>query len=145
MVISFDLDDTLIPGIKNFETEKQNFFQRMIGLDRIRYGTTDLFKILRSHGHKIYIYTTSYRSIVKIKLTFYFYGIPIDKVINQQIHTKELRELKTRTSKYPPAFGIDIHIDDSYGVKKEGDNFNFKTVIIDENEINWENKILNNL
>jgi hypothetical protein len=104
-----------------------------------------LFKILRADGHRIYIYTTSFRSIIKIKLTFYLYGIPVDKVINQRIHNKELRELKTRTSKYPPAFGIDIHIDDLPGVKIEGEKYKFNTVIIDENEINWRNKILNNI
>ena len=142
MTISFDLDDTLIPGTKRFETEKQNFLQRLIGLEKIRLGTIELFRELRTKGHSIYIYTTSFRSTLKIKLTFYSYGIPVDNAINQQKHDRELKENRTRTSKYPPAFNIDFHVDDSLGLRIEGQKFNFKTVIVDENDKNWGQTIL---
>lgn len=142
MIISFDLDDTLIPGTKTFGTEKHSIVQRLIGLEKIRYGTVELFKELRSKGHSIYIYTTSFRPTLKIKLTFYLYGIPVDKVINQQLHDKELKEIKTRTSKYPPAFGIDIHVDDSPGLRIEGERFNFKTIIVDEHDKDWTGTVL---
>ena len=36
MIISFDLDDTLIPGTKTFETEDQNLIQKLTGIERIR-------------------------------------------------------------------------------------------------------------
>ncbi|MBO9699742.1 MAG: hypothetical protein J7604_05985 [Sporocytophaga sp.] len=84
MTISFDLDDTLIPGTKLFETEKRNIFQTLTGQEKIRLGTIALFKELRTRGHTICIYTTSLRSIAGIKLMFYSYGIPVDKIINQQ-------------------------------------------------------------
>ena len=77
MTISFDLDDTLIPGTKTFETEEQNSMQKLTGIERIRKGTIELFKELRSRGHKIYIYTTSFRPRLKAKLTFLSYGIPL--------------------------------------------------------------------
>ena len=142
MIISFDLDDTLIPGTKTFDTEKQNLIQKLTGTEKIRKGTIELFKELRSRGHKIYIYTTSFRPTLKAKLTFLSYGIPVDKVINQQSHDRELKENKTRCSKFPPAFGIDIHIDDSPGLKIEGDKFNFRTIIIEEKDLTWTDKIL---
>lgn len=63
MIITFDLDVTLIPGTKQFETEKQNIFQQLTGQEKIRLGTLILFKELRKRGHSICIYTTSLRSI----------------------------------------------------------------------------------
>jgi hypothetical protein len=142
MTISFDLDDTLIPGTKAFETEDRNLIQKLTGIERIRKGTIELFKELRSRGHNIYIYTTSFRPTLKAKLTFLSYGIPVDRVINQQCHDRKLKENKTRCSKFPPAFGIDIHVDDSPGLKIEGDKFNFRTIIIEEKDLAWTDKIL---
>lgn len=142
MTISFDLDDTLIPGAKVFETEPQNFIQRITGTEKIRKGTIGLFKALRARGHRIYIYTTSFRPSLKAKWTFLTYGIPVDRVINQQCHEKELRQTKTQCSKYPPAFGIDIHVDDSPGLRIEGERFNFKTIIIEEKDQSWTERIL---
>lgn len=145
MIISFDLDDTLIPGAKTFDTEKQTVLHRFLGFERIRFGTIELFSELRQKGHNIYIYTTSFRSVTKIKLTFYSYGIPVDFVINHQRHDSVLKDNRARTSKYPPAFDIDVHIDDSQGLRIEGERFNFKTIIVSENDKNWGQTILENL
>ena len=41
-----------------------------------------------------------------------------------------------------PAFGIDIHVDDSPGLKIEGDKFNFRTIIIEEKDLTWTDEIL---
>lgn len=145
MKISFDLDDTLIPGIKNFETEPQTFVQRLFGVEKIRKGTIELFKELKNRNHSVGIYTTSFRSATKIKLTFLLNGFSVDFIINQQRHLNELGERQNRPSKYPTIFGIDIHVDDSKGVEMEGEKYNFKTIIIDENQLNWTKKILENL
>ena len=143
MIISFDLDDTLIPGAKTFDTESQNVIQRLLGIERIRKGTIELYRELRARGHNIYIYTTSFRSALKVKLTFLSYGIPVDRVINQRGHDNALKENKTRSSKFPPAFGIDVHVDDSPGLRIEGEKFNFKTIVIEEKDSTWTDKILN--
>ena len=142
MTISFDLDDTLIPGRKTFETETRNVMQRLMGIGKIRKGSIELFKNLRSDGHSIYIYTTSLRSTVSVKITFLCYGIPVDKVINQQCHDEQLKGHKRICSKFPPAFGIDIHVDDSPGVEIEGNKFKFKTVIVGESDLNWTEKVI---
>ncbi len=91
MIISFDLDDTLIPGTKQFATEKQTIVHRLFGIEKIRLGTIELVKQLRNRKHRIYIYTSSFRSKFYIKFLFYTYGIPIDFVINQQIHNTQLK------------------------------------------------------
>jgi len=116
MIISFDLDDTLIPGNKKFETEKRSTLQKFWGIEMIRLGTIELMKSCKLQGHRIYIYTTSLRPASRIWWTFYTYGIKLDKVINQKKHEARLRDQSAFYSKYPPAFNIDIHIDDSKGV-----------------------------
>lgn len=143
MIISFDLDDTLISN--KFELEKTNFFQRLFGIESIRKGTIDLFKELKKQKHQIYIYTTSYRSESRIKWTFYSYGVSVDFVINQQKHKKRLRKTNVYSSKFPPAFNIDIHIDDSVGVEIEGRKYGFKTIIISETDHNFTQTILSKI
>jgi hypothetical protein len=45
-------------------------------------------------------------------------------------------------SKYPPMFGIDLHIDDSPGVKVEAERYKFKALIIDEKDVAWIGTVL---
>ncbi|QYS87470.1 HAD family hydrolase [Flavobacterium oreochromis] len=134
MTISFDLDDTLIPTTFRFDVEKQNFLQRVFKIEKIRKGSIKLFKELEKRHIKVNIYTTSYRSKSRIKIMFMSYGIKVHKIINQQEHNKYV---KIQSSKFPPIFNIDIHIDDSTGVKLEGEKYNFKTIIIDKENNNW--------
>ncbi|WP_207536454.1 hypothetical protein [Desertivirga arenae] len=56
-----------------------------------------------------------------------------------------MREQSKRTSKYPPAFNIDVHIDDSFGLKIEGDRYNFATIIIKEDDDGWQKTVLERL
>ncbi|GAA3740962.1 hypothetical protein GCM10022422_25800 [Flavobacterium ginsengisoli] len=144
MIISFDLDDTLISKNK-FKLEKPILFQRLFGLECIRLGTVDLFKKLKNEKHKIYIYTTSYRSVLRIKWTFYIYGVSVDYIINQQKHQRKIKNLDFNCSKFPPMFHIDIHIDDSQGVNLEGEKYGFKTIIISETDENWTQTILKSI
>ncbi len=144
MIISFDLDDTLISKNK-FQLEKTNFLQRILGIESLRKGTIDLFKELKKQKHQIYIYTTSCRSESRIKGTFCSYGISVDYVINQQKHQKKSSKTNIRCSKFPPMFHIDIHVDDSIGVEMEGQKFGFKTIIISEIDENWTQTILSKI
>ena len=45
-------------------------------------------------------------------------------------------------SKYPPAFGIDLHIDDSEGVLEEGREHGFRVVVVTPNDERWTEKVL---
>lgn len=142
MIISFDLDNTLIPFNDEFEIENFNYFSNLIGVEKIRKGTISLFQILEKDGHQIWIYTTSNRSIFKLKKTFKFYGLNPKRYINEKINRKKLNANNCFSSKNPNLFGIDIHVDDSEGVRMEGKKFKFKTIIIDPNDKNWTKKIL---
>jgi hypothetical protein len=142
MIISFDLDDTLIPTTFKFKVEKQNVLQRVFKIEKIREGSVKLFKELERRKIQVYIYTTSYRSKTRIKTMFLSYGINVKTIINQQEHNKFV---KIQCSKYPPKFGIDIHVDDSIGVEMEGKKFNFKTIIISKEHENWHKEIINKI
>jgi len=142
MIISFDLDDTLIPTTKKFQTEPRTILQRLLGIEELRTGTIATMRACRSKGYKIYIYTTSLRSVSRIRWTFYTYGIRIDRIINHRVHEKTMSRHHANTSKYPPAFNIDIHVDDSAGVEIEGRRFGFRTIIVSNNDTNWAADIL---
>ena len=144
MKISFDLDDTIISNSK-FPLENELWYHKLLGLERIRSGTIQLFKELKSQGHLIYIYTTSYRSEKRIRILFHLYGIPVDRIINQQKHEVVIKKLGKSVSKFPPAFDIDVHVDDSLGVKMEGDKHGFRTIIISDGDENWSTTILEDL
>jgi hypothetical protein len=142
MIISFDLDDTLIPTTFKFKVESQNILQRIFKIEKIRKGSLELFEELKRRKIKVYIYTTSYRSKKRIKIMFLSYGINIKTIINQQEHNKSV---KIPSSKYPPKFDIDIHIDDSIGVQIEGEKYNFNTIIISKENENWHKEIINKI
>jgi hypothetical protein len=142
MIISFDLDDTLIPGMKQFLTERRGIWQRLFSREKIRAGTIALMKTLKARDHRVFIYTTSYRSPAYIRRLFLSYGIFPEKIINKSLHDKTLGKRGTVISKYPPAFNIDVHVDDSPGVAMEGDRYQFNTIIIREDDLDWGNYIL---
>ncbi|BAV05943.1 hypothetical protein SAMN05421788_10617 [Filimonas lacunae] len=142
MVISFDLDDTLIAGVKQFALEPQTLWQRLLSKERLRAGTCELITALRSRGYKIYVYTSSYRSFRRIKWLFWLYGIMLDKVINKTIHDRVMGQRAGYISKYPPAFHIDIHVDDSPGVLREGELHSFKVLVLSEKEQDWVRMLL---
>lgn len=145
LIISFDLDDTLIPGVKRFPVESRGIWQRLLAKERLRKGTIHLMKALKERKIRVFIYTTSYRSPGYIRRLFLAYGIFPEKIINKKIHDKVLRERASRISKYPPAFNIDLHIDDSPGVAIEGERYLFKTIIVSEDDADWGLTILNQL
>lgn len=144
MIISFDLDDTLISNNK-FDLEKVNLIQKIFRIEKLRKDTIVLFKELKRRKHKIYIYTTSHRSVSKIKWMFYSYGISVDYIINQQKHQRSLLNKNIYCSKFPPLFNIDLHIDDSKGVQIEGEKYGFKVIVISETDKNWIESILKSI
>lgn len=44
-------------------------------------------------------------------------------------------------SKYPKHYGIDVHIDDSVGVLKEGSMFGFRVIQVDPEDYSWTDTI----
>lgn len=142
MNISFDLDDLLINGIKRFAVEKTGSLQGILTSEHLRLGTTELFKTLRSQGHHMYIYTSSLRSPLKIRLLFWTHGISLNGIFNKSHHDRAIKPLNLSCSKYPPMFGIDLHIDDSEGVGIEAERFGFKALIVGEHDSQWTATVL---
>jgi len=142
MTISFDLDDTLIPGIKRFPTESRTLLRRLSGAEPLRQGTIALWKTLQREGYRIVIYTTSLRCRRKIWWTILVHGILLHTIINQKTHEHRLGQNSRLHSKYPPASGIDVHIDDSEGVAREGLRHGFRVIVLEEQQVGWQAYIL---
>ena len=145
MNISFDLDSTLIPNGKEFEIENRSGIAKLFGIEKIRKGTRELISDLQNQGHKIHIYTTSFRSKRKIRWTLKYYGIKVNRIINEKQNRKILKSRNINSSKFPPAFDFDLHIDDLKGVGIESERFNFKAIIVKPSEKNWIEKIKNGI
>ena len=147
MRISFDVDDTLVLHGIDAPPERGRFpafLCRWLG-QPLRRGTCALLDELRREGCSVWIYTSSGRTPLDVRLWLFLYGIRIDGVVNEARHRREVagRGFLRLPSKYPPAFGIDLHVDDSEGVRMEGDEHGFRVVIVSPGDENWTEKILN--
>jgi len=150
MRIAFDLDDTLIPGSIPFDVEPApaGLLRRWFCREPLRLGTAVLFRALRQKGHQVWIYTTSFRTPLSTRLLFWGYRAPISGMINQDMHAKRMTALGEdyRTCvKYPPAFGIDVLVDDSEGVLMEDRRWNFQVIHVAPDDCEWTSKVLNGL
>jgi hypothetical protein len=67
------------------------------------------------------------------------HGIRVVRVINQDVHDALLRRTPNDypPSKNPGAFGIDLHVDDSDGVRMEGDQHGFNVVVVAPDDAAW--------
>jgi len=145
MIISFDIDNTLIPYQNEFELEELNVYGKLFKAERLRKGTKMLFKMLEAQKHEIWIYTTSYRTKLSLAKTFYSHGLYPKRYINGELNTKYLTQYGCTSSKNPKLFGIDIHVDDSEGVRKEGERYGFETIIVNPSNENWAFDILEHI
>ena len=145
MNISFDLDNTLIPHGNEFESERRNLLAKVLGVEFIRKDMPLLFSKLQQEGHQLHIYTTSFRSKIKIRFMLFCYGIKVGKIINQFQNERTLKRHNKNASKYSPAYGFDLHIDDSVGVGMEGERLGFATIIVSPKDENWIETILSSL
>ncbi len=140
MKVAFDLDNTLIRYAHDFalETPQKSLLARLFHVEKLRYGTIEIFNYCKSQNWETWIYTTSFRSKWYIKTLFWVHSIALDGVINQEIHNQNV---KVSSSKHPPTFGIDVVIDDSEGVKIEGERFNFDVIWLKADNENWVNDL----
>lgn len=142
MVTSFDIDNTLIPYSNEFEVEELGFIAKLLAAERLRKGTKSLFRSLESRGYEIWIYTTSYRSKLYLARTFIAHGLFPRKYINGKMNDLHLAQNNYAGSKNPKLFGIAIHVDDSEGLRMEGEKNDFHTIIISPENGNWVLEIL---
>ena len=146
MRVSFDIDDTLVcrhPGARAEAGKFAALVHAVFG-DPLRRGTRELVNELRARKWSVWIYTTSNRDPWHIRLWLFLQGIRVDGVVNDERHQEEVSKLGFRSmpSKFPPAFDIDLHIDNSQGVVMEGREFGFRVLWVQPNDARWAEKVL---
>ncbi|QPN43279.1 hypothetical protein I5S86_17120 [Priestia aryabhattai] len=143
--ISFDIDDTLACLPEHSAAEHSKLpacIHRWLG-EPLRSGTRSLFRDLRRQGCSIWIYTSSGRTPSYIRRWLMLYGLHVDGVVNSDRHQHAVTEqgLANPPSKFPPAFAIDLHVDDSEGVGMEGDDHGFRVAVVCPQDENWAKKV----
>ncbi|OJJ20003.1 hypothetical protein BKI52_16135 [marine bacterium AO1-C] len=143
--IAFDLDDTLLSPINEFPYEvfPPPRLIKLLGFEPLRIATKNLFKNLKANEIEVWIYTSSFRNKFYIKQLFWLYGIRLDGIINGAIHKQRLKNMQDKPSKFPPAFGIDLLVDNSEGVKMEGQKYRFNVIHIKPQDQLWNQKVIN--
>ena len=142
MRIAFDIDGTLTPlGKGQFRCVYLPFPMRLFFREPLREGARELMCELHADGHELWIYTSSLRSKAYLYLWFYFLGVRLDGAVNGDVHSQALQSRPVKPSKFPPAFGIDLLIDDSAGVGIEGSRHGFRVLVVDPNDADWIQKV----
>jgi len=144
--VSFDIDDTLACQLHHCAVEPSrlpDFVHRLLG-EPLRSGTRSLTKELRRQGCSIWVYTSSGRTPAYIRRWLLLYGIHVDGVVNSVRHTRALTAhgMSNSPSKFPRAFDIDLHVDDSEGVQIEGQDHGFRVVVVRPDDENWARRVL---
>ncbi|OON69119.1 hypothetical protein [Hymenobacter sp. CRA2] len=136
MRIAFDLDNTLIRSAHPFALERPRlgWLARLLGYESLRSGTVELLRHCQRQGWEVWVYTTSYRSAGYIRRLFRLHGIRLGGVVNQSRHEREVR---VSCSKHPPTFGIDVLVDDSPGVRLEGERHGFRVIVVRPEDEGW--------
>ncbi len=146
MRISFDVDDTLV--MHDAPTPRENFvpwYWRWRYAENLRRGTKDLMRALLARQCELWIYTTSYRQPRYMRGWFKSFGVTLTDVVNQDVHDLHVKKSQFpgyTPSKYPPAFGIDLHVDDSEGVAMEGQEHGFRVVVVAPTDFEWMVRVL---
>lgn len=146
MRISFDLDETIICYGESVPQEPRlPWYLRLLVRDEpLRQGTRQLVHDLLSRGWEVWIYTTSFRRPAAVERWLRCHGIRVAGVINQDVHEAQLRRtpMDRIPTKNPAAFGIALHIDDSEGVRQEGEAHGFRVLVISRNDEDWTDRVL---
>ena len=140
MRISFDIDDTLVCNPAIPSEQHLNWWRRWRYPEPLRRGTHTLMTALVERHCTIWLYTSSCRCPRYLKAWFASLGIPIEGVVNQARHERLIGW--RGPSKYPPAFGIDLHVDDSLGVAMEGTDHRFAVLRIEPTDPAWVERVL---
>ena len=140
MRISFDIDDTLICDSSVPTEQYVSWWRRWRYPERLRRGTRSLMTALARRRCKVWIYTSSGRCPHYLKSWFASCGISIEGVVNQARHERAVG--LRGPSKFPPAFGIDLHVDDSTGVAMEGADHRFPVLVVAPQHSDWVERVL---
>jgi hypothetical protein len=146
MRVSFDLDDTLIcyqQGVPR-EPSRIPFFLKPWLNEPLRQGTRALITELKAQGCDVWVCTSSSRSPFLVRVWLALYGVWINNVVTQETYVAYLKRFPDSKppSKNPRVFGIELHIDDSEGVKREGELYGFDVLVIAHDDEQWAERVL---
>ncbi len=144
--IAFDVDETLIPYGHEFPVERSALGPILAPFFResLREGALALLKDLAARGCDIWIYTTSARSSSYFRVWFQLLGVRLGGVVNCHRHQSVVLAPAARhpsCSKYPPAFGIDLLVDNSEGVSLEGLRYGFDVLLVAPGDREWAARV----
>ncbi len=145
MRISFDLDEVLFVDPATHKIEPKPVFPLdVIFRERLRLGTPDLINRLQREGYEVWVYTSSFRSEIYIRLLFLYYGIRFDGIVNGNRHLAEVQKNKSTTlpQKVPSHYRISLHIDDEMVICSYGKEFGYEAYHLDAQDDEWVEKIL---
>jgi hypothetical protein len=140
LVISFDINDTLVCSPEIPTEPSVSRWRRPWYREELRRGAKGLMKELLGRQCRIWVYTTSYRSPRYLRGWFRCFGVPLAGVVNQSRHDRVVG--RHGPSKYPPAFGINLHVDDSEGVGLEGRRYGFDVAVVSPGDPDWASRVL---
>jgi hypothetical protein len=140
MRIAFDLDGTLVPMFPGqFPARPAPGPWAWLFREPLRSNAPALLRALRADGHDLWIYTSSLRSPARIRGLFLAHGVRLDGVVEA---TRHAGVTGGRASKFPPAFGIDLLVDDAEGVALEGECHGFAVLLVSPGDEYWHLRVL---
>ncbi len=143
--LALDLDGTLIAEVTPFASghEPRGWVARLGAFESLRLGTRQLVLEARRRGWRVVVYTTSMRSPLSVRATFLAHGLWLDGVINGQRHRdEEQRQRASWPVKYPPAFGVELLVDDSLSLEQQGRAMGFRVVWVQVTQTDWVTRVL---
>jgi hypothetical protein len=140
MHVSFDIDDTLVCGPEVPTEQFVPFWYRRRYAEQVRRGCRELMQALAARGCPIWLYTSSRRPPRYLRGWFLCMGIRLEGIVNLCRHEEVVGY--RGPSKYPPAFGIGLHVDDSAGVAMEGQSHGFRVVLVSPQDERWTERVL---
>lgn len=138
--VSFDLDDTLICDPSVPCERHEPLLYRWRYPERLRAGTRRLLRSLHARGCRLWLYTSSGRSERYLASWFGCLGVPLEGIVNRDRHDQVVGV--RGPSKYPPAFNIGLHVDDSEGVAMEARAHGFHVVVVSPRDPHWADRVL---
>ena len=149
MRISFDLDGTLAFPVDSGRCDPRlPLLERPASALGLRTGAHALLQALIEHGHDVRIYTESLRGKRELIEWLTRCGITPGGVVNGQIHEARWIEegsQQPKPRKFPPWFGIELHVDNDPAIEAEGRSLGYRVVLVGEDDLNWHAIVLENL
>ena len=138
--VSFDIDDTLVCGPRVPTEQHVPLLYRRRYPEPLRKGSRNLLQALQKNGCRLWVYTSSGRPASYLQGLFGSFGVKLEGVVNQARHEEVVG--RRGPSKFPPAFNIGLHVDDSEGVAMEARAHGFHVVVVSPDDERWAERVL---